>query len=130
MFRKLIHLLKSTNTRMASSERFSSVPLRSRRGAGRFPWEDLSDEELLDWRFCDLGLQIEGTVLEERIAKLYRELSTKGLHFKPHCWLSDEWFSPDGIPGIAIPFYLAHPRLARLEYRQMYEVEGGTQRWC
>ena len=115
---------------MASSERFSSVSFRPRRGARRFPWEDLSDEELLDWRFCDLGLQIEGTVLEERIAKLYRELSTKGLHFKPHCWLSDEWFSPDGIPGIAIPFYLAHPRLARLEYRQMYEVEGGTRRWC
>ena len=40
-----------------------------------------------------------------------RELEAKGLHFRPHFWLSDEWFSPDGVPGIAIPFYLAHPRL-------------------
>jgi hypothetical protein len=41
--------------------------------------------------------------------------------------LGEEWFSPDGIPGIAIPFYLAHPRLTRLERRQMLEVEGGTR---
>jgi hypothetical protein len=45
-------------------------------------------------------------------------------------WLSTEWFSPDGIPGFAIPFYLAHPRLAALEHRQMHEVEGGTPRQC
>ncbi len=115
---------------MAEFERPKSVSLRLRRRPGRHAWEDLSDEELLDWRFCDLGLQLEGTVLQERIAKLYRELESHGLNFRPHCWLSDEWFSPDGIPGIAIPFYLAHPRLARLEYRQMYEVEGGTRDWC
>ena len=34
------------------------------------------------------------------------------------------------MPGIAIPFYLAHPRLARLEQAQMLEVEGGTLEWC
>ena len=34
------------------------------------------------------------------------------------------------MPGIAIPFYLAHPRLARLEREQMLEVEGGTPSWC
>jgi hypothetical protein len=28
------------------------------------------------------------------------------------------------------PFYLAHPRLARLEMSQMLEVEGGTHEWC
>jgi len=32
--------------------------------------------------------------------------------------------------GIAIPFYLAHSRLARLEESQMLEVEGGTPEWC
>ena len=41
-------------------------------------------------------------------------------------WLADEWFSPDGVPGIAIPFYLAHPRLRRLELTLMHEVEGGS----
>ena len=50
--------------------------------------------------------------------------------FRPHAWLSSEWFSPDGVPGIAIPFYLAHPRLMRMERTQVLEVEGGTLEWC
>src|SRR5207253_8807734 len=50
--------------------------------------------------------------------------------FRPHFWLADEWFTPDGVPGIAIPFYLAHPRLAKLELAQMLEVEGGDPDSC
>ena len=79
---------------------------------------------------CDLGLRIEGTALEERVRALYANLETSGLRFRPHVWLSDEWFCPDGVPGIAIPFYLAHSRLMRLERTQMLEVEGGTPEWC
>ena len=45
-------------------------------------------------------------------------------------WLAEDWFSPRGIPGIAIPFYLAHPRLMRLERAQMHSVEGGTPATC
>ncbi|HVC19206.1 MAG TPA: putative zinc-binding metallopeptidase [Vicinamibacterales bacterium] len=90
----------------------------------------LSDEALLDMRLCDLGLQIEGSRLEERIAQLYQELEARGIRFRPHFWLSDDWFTPDGVGGIAIPFYLAHPRLARLEEAQMLEVEGGTPESC
>ena len=52
------------------------------------------------------------------------------LTFRPHYWLSDEWFTPDDVPGIAIPFYLAHPRLAKLELAQMLEVEGGDPESC
>ncbi len=96
----------------------------------KFDWADLPDEELLDVRICDLGVRIEGSVLEERVGRLYEELENRGLEFRPHVWLSDEWFAPDGVPGIAIPFYLAHPRLARLERKQMLEVEGGTENWC
>ena len=81
-------------------------------------------------RLCDLRLTIEGTPLEVRIERLYGELARRQLKFRPHCWLSTEWFSPDGIPGFAIPFYLAHPRLTELERRQMRDVEGGTERWC
>jgi hypothetical protein len=77
-----------------------------------------------------LNLSIEGGPLEKRIADLYEELAARGIQFRPHFWLSDEWFTPDGVPGIAIPFYLAHPRLARLEREQMLEVEGGTPSWC
>jgi hypothetical protein len=90
----------------------------------------LTDEQLLDMRMCDLKLTIRETPLEKRIKQLNQELAYRGLRFKPHCWLSDDWFSPDGIPGIAIPFYLAHPRLMRLERKQLLEVEGGTQEWC
>ena len=81
-------------------------------------------------RMCDLGLRIEGTALEERLEALYSNLEASGLRFRPHFWLSDEWFCPDGVPGFAIPFYLAHPRLMRLERSQMLDVEGGTPEWC
>jgi hypothetical protein len=95
----------------------------------RYPWESLSDEQLLSLRFCDLKLKVEGTELEAGVLRLYRELELRGIRFRPHYWLSDEWFSPDGIPGIAIPFYLAHRRLMRLERRFMREVEGGNRNW-
>ena len=97
---------------------------------GQPDWGALSDEQLLSMRLCDLGVRIEGTRLERRVGRLHKELATRHLRFQPHCWLSDEWFSEDGVPGIAIPFYLAHPRLTRLERKQMLEVEGGTEDWC
>ena len=44
-------------------------------------------------------------------------------------WLAEEWFSPDGVPGIAVPFYLAHPRLTRLERKMTGVVEGSNANW-
>jgi hypothetical protein len=78
----------------------------------------------------DLGLTLEGTELEPRIAEMSAELDARGLNFRPFYYLSDEWFTPDGVPGIAIPFYLAHPRLAKLELKEMLEVEGGDPESC
>lgn len=99
--------------------------------AGAAPvWAEWSDEQLLDLRMCDLALRLDGTFYQEPIAQLYRELAARRLVFRPHFWISDEWFTPDGVPGIAVPFYLAHPRLAKLEASQMLEVEGGTHDWC
>ena len=92
-------------------------------------WARLSDEELLDLRFCDLGLSVPGSRLEPYVDRLYRELDARGLRCRPHCWVAEEWFSPDGVPGIAVPFYLLHPRLMRLERRMMHEVEGGNVNW-
>lgn len=79
---------------------------------------------------CDLGVRIEGSQLEPRLARINEELARRGMRFRPAYWLSEEWFSPDGVPGVAIPFYLAHPRLTKLEQRQMLVVEGGTRQWC
>ncbi len=112
---------------MFRSRNRSSSFRRPRRS--RHAWETLTDEQLLSLRFCDLKLKIQGTELEEAVQRLYRELSTRGIRFRPHCWLSQEWFSPDGIPGIAIPFYLAHRRLISLERRFMREAEGGNRNW-
>jgi hypothetical protein len=93
-------------------------------------WVDLTDEQLLKVKMCDLNLTINGTPLEDRIARVQHELTERNIPFVPHYWLSDEWFCPDGIPGIAIPFYLAHPRLEKLERAQLLEVEGGDEAWC
>jgi hypothetical protein len=113
----------------ATEVRMADRGTRKRRAGGP-GWAKLPHEELLEIRLCDLGVRIEGTELEDRIGRLYDELEVRGLRLKPHCWLADEWFSPEGIPGIAIPFYLAHPRLTKLEERMMLEVEGGTKTWC
>ena len=111
---------KSKPTKRASA--------KSRKSAKH--WSKLPLESMMDIPMCELGLSIEGTPLEKMQQKLYSELQSRGLKLRPHCWLSDEWFAPDGIPGIAIPFYLAHPRLIRLERQQMLDVEGGTREWC
>lgn len=90
----------------------------------------LSDDELLQMRICDLKLRIAGTELESRIEHLYGELDAKGITVKPLCYLGEEWFCPEGCATIAIPFYLAHPRIKKLEDKMMLEVEGGTESWC
>ncbi len=111
--------------RKQKSSRKKAAPVR--RPRRREPWwARLPDDELLELRLCDLGLRIAGSPVEAPLARLYRELEARELVLRPHCWISQEWFSPDGVPGIAIPFYLLHPRLKRLERRFMGEVEGGN----
>lgn len=117
---------------------FPPMPARPRRRKGRRArprspraarrsWARLPDERLLDVRLRDLGLRIEGTPVAAALRRLYGEMEVRGLSFRPHVWIAEEWFSPDGVPGIAIPFYLLHPRLRRLERRFMGEVEGGNE---
>src|SRR5258708_32407596 len=96
----------------------------------RFPWHRLSDEHLLDLRICDLAVKIKGSFLEHHIKRLYSELNDRGIRFKPHVWLSAEWFTPDGVPGFAITFSLAQPRLMKLARKQMLQNEGGPDVDC
>jgi len=107
------------------------VPSRATtpRKTRRHPWVRLKHEALLDVRLCDLGVTLDGSPLAGDVERLYVELERRGLGFRPHCWLGEEWFSPDGVPGFALPFYLAHPRLRSLERRMMGEVEGGNRNW-
>jgi hypothetical protein len=97
--------------------------------ARRLPWTRLSDEQLLGLRMCDLQLDLHRSPLKRHVDRLYSELNERGIRFRPHVWLAEEWFSPDGVPGIAVPFYLAHPRLMRLERKMTREVEGGNVNW-
>ena len=71
-----------------------------------------------------------GTWLEDCLGRLHDELGQRGLRVRPHAWIGEEWFTPDDTPGIAIPFYLAHPRLMRLERKQILDVEGGSVAEC
>ena len=93
-------------------------------------WAELPDEQLLKLRLADLPVRIEGTVLESRIQKLRAELDARGLRLPIHFYVSNEWFTPDGSASMAVPFYLTHPRLERLEKAQMLAVEGGEHEWC
>jgi hypothetical protein len=114
-----------------TEDRAPSVPARAPlRRVGPDELAAMSDEQLLELQIRQLDLRVEGSPLEPRIAQLHDELAACGLAFRPHYWISDEWFTPDGVPGIAIPFYLSHPRLAKLELSQMLEVEGGEPEWC
>jgi hypothetical protein len=94
-----------------------------------YRWERFDDDALTRLRFRDLGLKLAGSPVEADALVLVEQLERRGLRFKPHFWFSTEWFSPDGVPGIAVPFYLGHPRLLRLERRMMGEAEGGNRRW-
>jgi hypothetical protein len=90
-------------------------------------WASLGDEALLELKISALGLQLSGTELQPLIQQLYDDLTQKGLAFQPPCYVGDEWFVPVGIPAIAIPFFLVHPRLRELERKQMLEVEGESR---
>ena len=98
-----------------------------RRPPRRFPWVSLPDEELLQLRLKDLKVALEGTWLESCLEDLHHELA--------------EWLGSGRMPGsrtmatrrirgIAIPFYLAHPRLMQLERKMIIDVEGSTVPEC
>jgi hypothetical protein len=104
-----------------------------RRVPRRRPAIDLQqadDETLLATRLRDLPVRLAGTLLARRVERLYGELSARNIVALPHTWLAEEFFSPDGVLGFAIPFYLSHPRLMRLERSQMLEVEGAGEAEC
>ena len=84
-------------------------------------------QEILTKPIKELGLKLEGSPLERFVQQLYRELDRKGLRkFRPLCYLTDEWGCPSGEPVIGIPFYLADPKLARLE-KEMNDLEDARE---
>jgi hypothetical protein len=101
-----------------------------RRTLARPGWTRWPQSRLLDLHLRDLGLKIESTWVATCISELENDLARRDIRFRPHFWFSTDWFTPDGVPGIAVPFYLGHPKLMQLERAQMLEVEGGTRESC
>ena len=84
-------------------------------------------QDILSKPIQELGLKLEGSPLERFVQQLYTELERKGIRkFRPTCYLTDEWGCPSGEPVIGIPFYLADPKLQRLE-REMNDLEDSRQ---
>lgn len=77
-------------------------------------------------KISNLNLSIKGSWVEPLINDVLGELKTVGISVKPKFWISTEWFCPDGINGIALPFYLFSKDLMSLEKKKIGYVEGGT----
>ena len=92
-------------------------------------WADLPDEQLLDLRLFlwTCRSSDRGWHGRKRIGELRAELEARELRFPIHFYVSDEWFTPDGHVAMAVPFYLAHPRLERLEKRRCWRSRAATR---
>ena len=90
------------------------------------PWAE-ERAALLGRRISDLGLAIEGSRVEQLTHQLYEELDAKSIAFHPPVYLTDQWGCPDGTPLIGIPFYLADPRLERIEAEMAGSVEDDAE---
>ena len=82
----------------------------------RFEALDPEIRGVLGKKVSELGLRVEGSPVEGYVRQLYKELERRGLKkFRPVCYLTDEWGCPDQQPVLGIPFYLADPKLRKLE---------------
>jgi hypothetical protein len=92
----------------------------------------LTRNDLLATRICDLGVSLShNKKLQKKINTVCYELTQRGFHyFKPSFYLGDEWFSPEGVSAVSIPFYLSHPKLLKLEENLNGQAEGATTEWC
>ena len=114
---------------MASPSEAAPVPTEPA-GRAAIDLATMAEEDLLSLRLSELPLRIEGSWLEPCIAQLYAELKARNIPFQPRCYLADEWLTPENEPVIGIPFYLAHPRLIKLQRKMLLEAEGDNVGWC
>ncbi|HRZ87331.1 MAG TPA: hypothetical protein P5287_05895, partial [bacterium] len=87
------------------------------------PTHEEDEQSLLLKKIIDLQLKLEGSSMEPFIKKLHEEVLARGISFFPPCYLADEWGCPDGVPAIAVPFYLVDRKLTRLEMKHVKEIE-------
>jgi len=79
---------------------------------------------------CQIPLKKRGSIALKCLEQVRLELKSKGINFNFHYWASDDWFCPDGITGIAIPFYLFNEQALTLEQKYIGHAEGKTEEEC
>ena len=79
--------------------------------------------DLWGQRLDELGLQLEGSPVQPLIERLYQELATAGIDFRPPVYVSNEWGCPDGVPLIGVPFYLVDSRFHPYEEEHADDLE-------
>ena len=97
----------------------------------KFAWASWPDERLLKLRLKDLKVRCRGHLarrLPARAATTSWPSAACGSGRMPGSRTNGS--ARSNTPGIAIPFYLAHPRLMRLERKMIIDVEGGTRAEC
>ncbi len=87
----------------------------------------LSEDDLLRLRIRDLPLDISQSDVYPWISKVLEEFKSLGFSMGPKVYFGDEWFSPEGVVAISVPFFLAHPRLRTLEKKYILECEGESE---
>ena len=84
----------------------------------------MTDKEILDTPINKLANGRVKSFSAYLLGMLTSELRKKGIKFTPQVWCSTDWFSPDGEPGFAYPFYILEPRLKKIYLDYFYELEG------
>jgi len=85
--------------------------------------KSLSNEQILSLKIKELDPKL-GPEQRSMIEMLNNQLRALGIKWRPHHWFSQEWFSPDGVSGFAIPFMLTHKKLIKLEKEHLGTCEG------
>lgn len=89
--------------------------------------DKLSESQILGTKISDLDLELNSEQ-KQKLKDLNKLLMNKNIKWRPHVWLSDEWFSPDGVSGFAVPFTLAHKKLMAIEKKHLGYCEGEKPR--
>jgi hypothetical protein len=66
--------------------------------------EHADDQTLLATPLRELPLRIEGSLVERRVQRLYRELKARDIVALPHVYLSEEFFNPEDMLGLCRSF--------------------------
>lgn len=108
------------------NKKFPLLSSKYVKNAAMIDLDALSFDQILELRFKDLKIQFSDMLFLQELRDVEKEIKSKDIPFKAHYWVGEEWFSPDGITGISVPFYLFHPKLIKLHKKMVGEAEGAT----